>query len=87
MYNTSNSIDVLSFDEVKFDVKSDLFERIKKTSNKIRSNVFSVIDVFYVKFMTSVKIFTGWHLGDVKFDDCSKLVRWEQKITYRGAQY
>ena len=48
MYNTSNSIDVLSFDEVKFDVKSDLFERIKKTSNKIRSNVFSVIDVFYV---------------------------------------
>ena len=49
MYNTSNSIDVLSFDEVKFDVKSDLFERIKKTSNKIRSNVFSVIDVFYVK--------------------------------------
>ena len=48
MYNTSNSIDVLSFDEVKFDVKSDLLERIKKTSNKIRSNVFSVIDVFYV---------------------------------------
>ena len=47
MYNTSNSIDVLSFDEVKFDVKSDLFKRIKKTSNKIRSNVFSVIDVFY----------------------------------------
>ena len=51
MYNTSNSIDVLSFDEVKFDVKSDLFERIKKMSNKIRSNVFSVIDVFYVKFL------------------------------------
>ena len=49
MYNTSNSIDVLSFDEVKFDVKSDLFERIKKTSNKIRSNVFSVIDVFYAR--------------------------------------
>ena len=48
MYNTSNSIDVLSFDEVKFDVKSDLFERIKKTSNKIRSNVFSVIDVIYL---------------------------------------
>ena len=45
MYNTSNSIDVLPFDELKFDVKSNHLENQKKTSNKIRRLVFSVIDV------------------------------------------
>ena len=46
MYNTSNSIDVLSFDEVKFDVKSNLLENKKNTSNSIRRLVFSVISVY-----------------------------------------
>ena len=41
--------DVLSFDELQFDVKSSPFEQLKNTSNKIRGIVFSVIDVFYVK--------------------------------------
>ena len=30
MYNTSNSIDVLPFDELKFDVKSNHLENQKK---------------------------------------------------------
>ena len=46
MYNTSNSIDVLSFDEVKFDVKSNLLENKKNTSNSIQRLVFSVISVY-----------------------------------------
>ena len=37
----------MSFDELQFDVKSTNFKVLKNTSNTIRSNVFSVIDVFY----------------------------------------
>ena len=40
----------MSFDELQFDVKSTNFKVLKNTSNTIRSNVFSVIDVFYDPF-------------------------------------
>ena len=58
MYNTSNSIDVLSFDEVKFDVKSNLLENKKNTSNSIRRLVFSVISVYKAKFLSPTRLRT-----------------------------
>ena len=48
LYLTNDKFDVLSFDELQFDVKSSQFQQLKNMSNKIRRIAFSVIDVYKV---------------------------------------
>ena len=66
----------VEFDFLQFDLKSTNFEDPKKTSNKIRRIVFSVIDVIYrycflislaENSKTTLEILGGWHSTEGAF--------------------